>query len=78
MSRQRDFAYWRRQPVLEKGHFDDLVYDDGRERVWVSRQSLADYDGNRRAWLRDRLTVERRGRGGVWRRVRRAAHGRTR
>jgi hypothetical protein len=52
------YEYWRRQPTLESGHFDNLVYSDGKHRVWVSRASVADYGGDRRAWLAERLVVE--------------------
>lgn len=62
--RGKSFDYWRRQPVLEQGHTDNLVFDDGQHRVWVSRMTLADYDGDRRAYMADRLTIERRGAGG--------------
>lgn len=55
----RGYAYWLAQPTLESGHFDNLKFDDGKHRVWVSRQSLADYDGDRKAWMADRLTVEK-------------------
>ena len=62
------YGFWSRQPVIERGHFDNLVYDDGGMRVWVSRQTLADYAGDRRAWLADRMTVEEKGPRG-WKRV---------
>lgn len=68
------YSFWARQPTIEQSHFDDLKYVgespmvggdiSGRIvrrpiRVWVSRQSLADYDGDRRAYNEDRFTVER-------------------
>ena len=53
------YAFWLAQPTLESGHFDNLKYNDGKHRVWVSRQSLADYDGDRKAWMAERLTVEK-------------------
>jgi len=56
--RGRGYAYWRSQPALDSGHFDNLVYDDGTYRVWVSRQSLADYDGDRAAWKSEQMTIE--------------------
>jgi hypothetical protein len=56
----KGYDYWKRQATIESGHFDNLVYDDGNFRVWVSRQSLADYDGDRKAWMADRLTVEKK------------------
>jgi hypothetical protein len=55
----RGYDYWKAQPTLESGHFDNLKYDDGARRVWVSRASLADYGGDRRAFVADRLTVEK-------------------
>jgi hypothetical protein len=56
--KRRGYAFWKHQPVLDRGHTDNLVYDDGRHRVWVSRMTIDDYDGDRQAWLADRLTVE--------------------
>jgi hypothetical protein len=53
------FAFWQNQPTLESGHFDNLKYNDGKHRVWVSRQTLADYGGNRRAWMEERITFEK-------------------
>lgn len=64
----RGYAYWKSQPTLESGHHDNLKYDDGAHRVWVSRASLADYDGDRRAYMADRLTVEKLT-GGRWEKV---------
>jgi hypothetical protein len=61
----KGYDYWKRQPAIEHGHFDNLVFDDGQHRVWVSRATLADYDGDRRAYLADRLTIEHRV-GGAW------------
>ena len=58
--RSLGYEYWRDQPAIDSGHFDNLVYDDGHHRVWVSRMSLADYGGNRSAWLAERLTFEKR------------------
>jgi hypothetical protein len=52
------YEFWRHHPVLDSGHFDNLVYDDGKHRVWVSRMTLDDYGGDRQAWLAERLTVE--------------------
>jgi hypothetical protein len=62
----RGYDYWKSRPTLESGHFDNLKYNDGKYRVWVSRQSIEDYGGDRLAWLRDRLTVETN-HGGRWR-----------
>lgn len=56
--RSHGFEFWQHQPTLESGHFDNLKFDDGKHRVWVSRQSLEDYGGDRQAWLAERLTVE--------------------
>lgn len=56
------YDWWKKQPVLDQGHFDNLVYDDGRYRVWVSRQGPGDYD-SRRDWLEDRFTIEENRRG---------------
>jgi len=62
--RSLGYDFWKKQPTIESGQFDNLVYDDGKHRVWVSRQSLADYDGDRRAFMADRLTVEKRTKAG--------------
>lgn len=56
------YAYWKKQPTIDSGHFDNLKYDDGKHRVWVSRMTQADYGEGREArtaWLSERLTVER-------------------
>jgi hypothetical protein len=53
------YDFWKRQETLDSGHFDNLKYDDGKIRVWVSRQSIADYGGDKRAWEADRLTIEK-------------------
>lgn len=34
--------YWRRQPTMESGQFDDLVWEDHVNRIWVSRMTRAD------------------------------------
>jgi hypothetical protein len=57
--RKRGYTYWRQQPALDSGHFDNLVFNDGAHRVWVSRMTVADYGGDRAAWLRERLTIEK-------------------
>lgn len=59
---------WEAMPSLESGHTDDLKYDDGRHRVWVSRMTLEDYGGDRRAWLSDLVVIEEL-RGGRWARI---------
>ena len=56
--RARGYEYWKAQHTLESGHTDNLKYDDGRVRVWVSRMGLEDY-GSRADWLADRLTIEK-------------------
>ena len=66
--RAKGYEHWKRQRVIESGHTDNLVYDDGNFRVWVSRMGLEDYNGDRRAWMADRMTIERRT-GGGWVRV---------
>ena len=66
--RGRGFEHWSRQPVIEQGHTDNLVHDDGSFRVWISRMVLADYDGDRARWDADRITVEHC-KGGRWERV---------
>jgi hypothetical protein len=66
--KKRGYDYWKRQPTLDSGHTDNLVYDDGRARVWVTRMTVADYDGDRRAWMAERLTVEHLV-NGVWKRA---------
>lgn len=53
------YERWKAKPTLESGHTDNLKYDDGEYRVWVSRMTLADYDGDRAAWMNDRLVVEK-------------------
>src|SRR5271154_3361743 len=63
--RKRGYAYWRQQPALDSGHTDNLVYDDGNLRVWVSRMTLADYGGDRAAGNREKLTIEQL-RNGNW------------
>jgi hypothetical protein len=60
LRRRGGHEYWSRQRVIDSGHTDNLVFDDGHHRVWVSRMTLDDYDGDRRAYLADRITFERR------------------
>lgn len=58
--RKLGYDYWRRQKMVSNdGHTDDLMYDDGRYRVWVSRMSLEDYDGDRRAFEANKWTIEK-------------------
>jgi hypothetical protein len=59
------YDFWKRQSAIDSGHFDNLVYDDGKHRVWVSRMTAADYDGDRDAWMSERLTIEKKS-GGSW------------
>lgn len=54
------YLFWKRQPTLESYHFDDLKYDNGKIRIFVSRATLADYDFDRRAYEDNKFTVERR------------------
>lgn len=60
------YDFWKKQKSIDHGHFDNLVYDDGKHRVWISRQSVADYDGDRKAWLAERMTIEHRSSNGNW------------
>jgi hypothetical protein len=52
------YDVWKSKPTIHSGHFDNLKYDDGKFRVWVSRGTVADFT-DRRQYLRDRLTVEK-------------------
>lgn len=54
------YDFWKRQKAIDQGHFDNLVYDDGKLRVWASRMTLADFDGDRSAWMAERVTFEKR------------------
>lgn len=55
-------------PTLESGHTDDLKFDDGKHRVWVSRMGPEDYGDDYQSQKRyesDLVTVEHN-RGGTW------------
>ena len=55
-------------PTISSGHFDDLKFDNGRLRLWASRQKMADYVSGgraskeyaeeRAAYARDRFVIE--------------------
>lgn len=55
------YNFWLKEKTLESGHFDNLKYDDGEFRVWVSRMTPEDYGEGRiarEAWMAERFTVQ--------------------
>jgi hypothetical protein len=66
--RQMATAKKRKAKMIDSGHFDNLKYDDGKARVWITRQTVADYYGDRKAWMQARMTIEQLV-GGSWKQV---------
>ena len=52
-------------PTLEQGHTDNLKFDDGKRRVWLSRMTAEDYGDDERAFENELVTVEQN-KGGAW------------
>lgn len=56
---QISLAQWQRAPVLRRGQYDNLVFENEKFRCWVSRQNLADYDNDVEAYSAERYTIEK-------------------
>jgi hypothetical protein len=56
---QISLAQWQRAPVLHSGQYDNLVFENDRFRVWVSRSHLTDYNGDAEAYSENRFTIEK-------------------
>jgi hypothetical protein len=52
-------------PTLSEGHMDDLKFDDGKRRVWLSRMTAEDYNDDERAFENELVTIEEN-KGGSW------------
>jgi hypothetical protein len=56
---QISLGQWQRAPVLHQGQYDNLVFENDRFRVWLSRQSLFDYGNDAEAYSNERYTIEK-------------------
>jgi hypothetical protein len=56
---QISLGQWQRAPVLLQGQYDNLVFENDRFRVWVSRSSIYDFSGDHFLYNEERYTIEK-------------------